>query len=115
MSSVTFTTSTASVTFTGNENGWAESATAAVSVRGFPGGDSVAISLGGQRETTRSFGVEFASIAAYRTFQGMRGRLGSLTVGSWDTSAVAAVLKQVSPEPPTPDGKVFAVAQFVLA
>lgn len=116
MSSVTFTTATNTVTFVGHENSWAEPATADVNIRGFPGGDNVAISLGGQREITRTFGVEFASIASYKVFRSMRGRLGTLNVGSWDTSGpVTAVLKQVSPDPPSNDGRVFGTAQFVLA
>lgn len=114
MSTATFITSTASSTFEAFENSWAEPATAAISVKGFPGGDSVAVSLGGQREITRSFGVRFTSIALYRQFRDQRGKLGSLNLGSWDTSAVSAVLKQVSPDPPENDGGVFAVAQFLL-
>lgn len=114
MSTATFTTITASSTFEAYVNSWAEPASAEVNVLGFPGGDSVAISLGGQREITRTFGVFFTTIALYRVFQNQRGKQGSLTLGSWDTAAVGAVLKQVNPDPPENDGSVHAVAQFVL-
>lgn len=82
---------------------------------GFPGGDNVAISIAGQREITRAFGVMFTTVALYRVFRDQRGKQGSLTLGSWDTSAVGAVLKRVSPEPPGSDGSVHAVAEFVLS
>lgn len=115
MSNATFTTVQSTITFVAHQTSWAEPATAAVSVRGFPGGDAIAISLGGQREITRTFGVEFDSVASYKVFQGMRGKMGTLTVGGWDTGPVTAVLKQVSPDPPGSDPRVFGTAQFVLA
>jgi hypothetical protein len=113
--SATFTISTRTVTFGANETSWAEPATAEVSTRGFPGGDSVAISLGGQREITRTFGFECDSIATFKLLRSMRGRQGSLTVGNWDTTgAVGAVLRSISPNPPANDGRVFGTLQFVL-
>lgn len=114
MSIATFITSTASSTFEAFVNSWAEPATAEVNALGFPGGDSVAISLGGQREITRTFGTFFTTIALYQVFRDQRGKQGWLTLASWDTAAVGAVLKQVSPNPPELDGSVHAIAQFVL-
>lgn len=114
MSMATFITTTASSTFDADVASWAEPATAEVNTLAFPGGDSVAISLAGQREITRTFGVFFTTIALYRVFRDQRGRQGTLTLGSWDTSAVGAVLKRVSPEPPGSDGSVHAVAEFLL-
>lgn len=114
MSSATFITTTASSTFEALVDSWAEPATSEVNVLGFPGGDSVAVSIAGQREITRTFGVYFTTVALYRVFRDQRGKQGSLLVGSWDTAAASAVLKQVSPDPPGNDGSVHAVAQFVL-
>lgn len=114
MSTATFITSAAWSTFDAYVESWAEPAGAEVNVLGFPGGDSIAVSLGGQREITRTLGVFFTTVALYRVFRDQRGKQGTLTVGSWDTSPVSAVLKQVSPDPPGNDGSVHAVAQFVL-
>jgi hypothetical protein len=100
------------VTFTATEDGWAEPATAAVSVRGFPGGDSVALSLGGQREVTRTVTVYFADRGSYVSFALMRGKVGTLVIDNWDT--VSAVLKESNPDPQLPDGQVRARAQFIL-
>jgi hypothetical protein len=113
--SATFTTVAATVTFGANATSWAEPATAEVSTRGFPGGDSVAISLGGQREITRTFGFECDTLAAFKLLRSMRGKLGSLTVGEWDTvGAVGAILRTISPDPPTNNGRVYGTVQFVL-
>lgn len=114
MSTATFITAQASSTFDADIASWAEPATSEINTLGFPGGDAIAISLGGQREITRTFGVMFASVALYQAFRDQRAKQGWLTLGSWDTSAVGAVLKQVSPEPPGSDGSVHAVAQFLL-
>lgn len=109
-----FTTVSHSLTFTAYEDSWAESASADVNTRGFPGGDSVAISLAGQREVIRTFTVQLASRAVYDTFASMRGKLGYLQVTDWDSAAVGAVLKQCSPRAVESDGTVFVQAQFVL-
>lgn len=110
----TFTTTTASVTLAAYEDSWSESAKAEVDVRGFPGGDAVAVSLAGQRETMRTVSFLFSTIAAYRSFAAMRGRLGSLKVDNWDSAAISAVLKQCSPNVVHADGSVLARAEFVL-
>jgi hypothetical protein len=59
------------VLFTAIEEGWSEPVKSAVSVRGFPGGDSVAISLGagqvggvGQGIPRRGLGGDLARRAA---------------------------------------------------
>lgn len=101
-----------SVTFTALEDGWSEPATASVNVRGFPGGNNVALSLGGRREVTRSVACVFADRGQYVTFALMRGAVGTLTIDNWDS--VGAVLKESNPDPPRADGQVVARAQFIL-
>lgn len=110
----TFTTTTGSLTFTAVENGWSETAAADVNVRGFPGGDAVAVSLGGQREVTRTVTAYVTNRAAYDTLTRMRGKLGTLSITDWDSVPISAVLKQVSPQAPGSDGTLLVQAQFVL-
>lgn len=102
----------AGVTFTAIEDGWSEPATSAVNIRGFPGGNNIAVSLGGRREVTRTVSCVFATRADYITFVLARGAAGSLVIDNWDT--VTAVLKEANPDPPRSDGQVQARAQFVL-
>jgi len=104
--------SVGTVTFTAVEDSWAEPATSSVNVRGFPGGDSIAISLGGQREVTRTVTCVFVNRGDYVSFALLRGKVGTLVIDAWDT--VGAVLKESSSEPPRADGQVSARAQFVL-
>lgn len=94
------------------EEGWSETATSAVNVRAFPGGDNIALSLGGQREVTRSVTCVFDDRGAYVRFVLLRGSVHSLTIDNWDT--VDAVLKEANPDPPRADGRVLAKAQFTL-
>ncbi len=101
-----------SVTFTAIEEGWSEPATSAVAVRGFPGGNNVAISLGGRREVTRTVSCVFTDRGQYVSFALMRGAQGTLTIDNWDS--VGAVLKESNPDPPRRDGQVIARAQFIL-
>lgn len=103
-----------SVTFTAIEEGWSEPATAAVNARGFPGGNNVAVSIGGAREVTRTVTCVFSDRGQYVTFALMRGdpSPGTLTIDNWDT--VSAVLKETNPDPPRMDGQVVARAQFIL-
>lgn len=104
--------SVGSVSFTALDEGWSEPAMAAVNIRGFPGGDHIALSLGGQREVTRTVTLQFATRGEYVTFAVMRGKVGTLTIDFWDS--VGAVLKESNSNPPQTDGKVKARAQFVL-
>lgn len=103
------------VNFTAEEEGWSEPARAAVAVRGFPGGDSWAISLGGQREIERSITCIFPTRGEYVNFVLLRGQEHQLFVTGWDTGPVNAVLKEANPEPPRTDGQVRAKAQFILS
>lgn len=112
--SSTFSTVTSSVSFTATSDSWNEESTSEVSVLGFPGGDSVAVSISGQRETRRTFKAMFASVTDYRTFRGMRAKAGSLLVENWDTAPVNAVLVRVSPDAPWQSGQVTCNAQFIL-
>lgn len=100
------------VTFTAVEEGWSEPATSAVTVRGFPGGNNVAISLGGRREVKRNVTCVFTTRPDYISFVLLRGAEASLVIDNWDT--VDAVLVEANPDPPRMDGKVVARAQFVL-
>lgn len=100
------------VTFDALIEGWSEPATAAVSVRGFPGGNNVAISLGGQREITRSVTCLFPTRGEYVNFVLLRGTVATLVIDGWDTNQ--AVLKEANPDPPDLGGTVRAKAQFVL-
>lgn len=103
----------AGVVFEAIEDSWSEPATSAVSVRGFPGGDTVAISLGGQREVTRTVTLLFQNRGDYITFVTNRGNSGgTLTIDNWDS--VGAILKEASADPPFPDGTIRARAQFIL-
>lgn len=111
----TFTVSGAgSVTFTALEDGWSEPATSSVNTRGFPGGNNIALSIGGRREVTRTVTCVFTDRGEYVTFALMRGEPspGTLTIDNWDT--VSAVLKESNPDPPRADGQVVARAQFIL-
>lgn len=110
----TFITTTGSVTLAAYEDSWSEVANAEVDVRGFPGGDAVAVSLAGQREIARTVTFLFSTVPAYRTFAAMRGRLGTLKIDNWDTLAVSAVLKKCTPSLPHPDGTLLVRAEFVL-
>ena len=103
-----------SVSFTTIEEGWSEPATASVNVRGFPGGNTVAVSIGGQREVSRTLTCVFTDRGQYVSFALLRGRPipGTLVVDNWDT--VSAVLKESNPDPPQTDGQVIARAQFIL-
>ncbi len=112
--SSTFTTSSATVSFTATTDSWSEPATAEVNVLPFPGGDAVAISLGGQRNAPRAFKALFANKAAYDTLVGMRGRAGGLKVENWDSVPQSAVLQRCAPDPIQADGQVYAQVQFVL-
>lgn len=96
------------------EDGWSESATSAVSIRGFPGGDDIAVSLGGQREVTRTVSCLFNTRGDWINFVVQRGLAGTLQIDNWDPSPIDAVLKEANPDPPRADGKVQARAQFVL-
>jgi hypothetical protein len=112
--SSTFTTVSGTVSFIATTESWSEEARAEVSVLGFPGGDAVAISIGGQRETRRAFTAVFDSVEDYRTFRDMRARAGWLLVENWDDASVQAVLISVKPDPPWISGEVTCAAQFVL-
>lgn len=101
------------VVFEAIEEGWSEPATSAVSVRGFPGGDTVAISLGGQREVTRTMTLIFTDRGDYITFVTNRGNSGAtLTIDNWDS--VSAILKECNADPPLIDGRIRARATFIL-
>jgi len=104
-----------SVSFTALEEGWSEPATSSVNTRGFPGGNNVAVSVGGQREVTRTVTCVFTDRGQYVTFALMRGQptTGTLVIDHWDT--VSAYLKETNPDPPRMDGQVVARAQFILA
>ncbi len=104
--------SVGSVDFTALEDGWSEPATSAVSVRGFPGGDAIAISLAGQREVTRTVSCLFPTRGQYVSFALLRGKVGTLVIDHWDT--VGAVLKESNADPPRADGQIAARAQFIL-
>lgn len=110
----TYTTAQATVSFTATAESWNEQSKSDVTVLGFPGGDAIAVSLAGQRETTRSFKALLADVATYKTLVSMRNRVGGLFVENWDTVPVNAVLQQIQPDPIQTDGKVYAQVQFVL-
>jgi hypothetical protein len=100
------------VSFTAVEDGWSEPAMSAVNVRGFPGGNNVAVSLGGRREVKRTVTCVFVNFAAYLSFVLLRGAEASLVIDNWNTAD--AVLIESNPDPPRADGQVVARAQFVL-
>lgn len=112
--SSTYTTTQATVSFTATADSWSESSGSDVAVKGFPGGDAVAVSIGGQRETRRTFKVLFPTTAAYILFRSMRARQGMLYVENWDTTAVGAILTTTAPDAIQGDGQVVARAEFVL-
>ena len=112
--SSTYTTAAGTVSFLATAESWSEPAKTEVNVIGFPGGDAVAISISGQRETTRTFKVVLSSATAYRSLSNMRAKAGTLLVENWDTSPVNAVLQQIQPDPIQADGQVYAQVQFVL-
>lgn len=100
------------VQFTALEEAWSEPATSAVSVRGFPNGNSVAISIGGQREVRRTVTCLFDNRDDYIAFVLSRALVRGLTIDKWDT--VDVVLVDASPEPPLTDGRIKAKATFIL-
>jgi hypothetical protein len=102
------------VDFDTDEAGWSEPATSAVSVRGFPGGDNIAVSLGGQREITRTVTCIFPTRGQYVNFALLRGQVHQLLIDDWDTGPVDAVLKEANPDPPRADGQVVARGTFIL-
>lgn len=110
----TFTTYIGTVSFTATTTSWAEPSESSVEVIGFPGGDAVAISIAGQRETRRTFTAVFATPAAFQLFRNMRAKQGFLFVENWDSSAVRAILVRTAPSPPHMSGEVSCSAQFIL-
>jgi hypothetical protein len=74
----------------------------------------VAISIGGQRETRRTFKALFANVAAFKAFRNMRAKQGSLYVDGWDAAAVNAILSRTAPDAIQADGQVYAQAEFIL-
>lgn len=102
------------VTFTASQDGWSEKSAASVGVRGFPGANNWALSLAGQREITRTIRCVFSTLTVYRSIVALRGTEASLSVDNWDSSAVDAVLAEISAETLQADGKVTATAQFIL-
>lgn len=112
--SSTYTTASGTVSFTASADSWQEPANSQVDVLGFPGGDAIAISISGQRETRRTFKAMFDTPALYRAFRDMRAKAGSLFVETWDTSAVNAVLVRTAPDPPWMSGQVTATVEFIL-
>lgn len=112
--SSTFITSQASVSFLAATETWNEQSSSEVNVLGFPGGDAVAVSIAGQRETTRTFKALLNNVTDYQTMRGMRATAGRLTIENWDSAPVNAILKQIQPDPIQADGKVYAQVQFVL-
>lgn len=112
--SSTYTTAQATVSFVAATESWSEQSRSEVNVLGFPGGDAVAVSIAGQRETNRTFKALLNTVADYQTMLGMRARVGMLKVEFWDSVPVNAVLKQIQPDPIQADGKVYAQVQFVL-
>jgi hypothetical protein len=112
--SSTYVTALGSVTFTASTDSWSEASSSQVDVIGFPGGDAVAISLGGQRETRRAFKALLSSVSAYTMLRGMRNKAGWLQVENWDSAPVNAVLERIQPDAIQTDGQVYAQVQFVL-
>ena len=110
----TFTTYLGTVSFTATTDSWQEPSESEVEVIGFPGGDAVAISLGGQRETRRTITLLLSTPAAYRQLRNMRSKAGYLSIENWDTAPVRAVLTRTSPSPPYASGEVSCQASFIL-
>jgi len=112
--SSTYTTYMGTVSFTATTDSWSEPSDSSVEVLSFPGSDSIAISITGQRETRRTFKALFASVTAFKLCRSMRAKQGSLLVENWDTTPVNAVLKRVAPDAPLADGQVVAQVEFIL-
>lgn len=112
--SSTYTTSQASVSFTAAQESWSETSGSDIDVIGFPGGDAIAISISGQRETRRTFKALFATAALFKTMRDQRAKTGLLFVEVWDTAPVNAVLVRTQPDPIQVDGQVLAQVEFVL-
>lgn len=112
--SSTYTTFLGTVSFTATADSWSEQSSSDVEVMGFPGGNAVAISISGQRETRRTFKALFATATAFRAFRDMRAKQGTLLVEGWDTAAVPAILTRTAPDPILADGQVLAQAEFIL-
>lgn len=110
----TFTTFMGTASFTAMVESWSEQTDAAVDVIGFPGGDSVAISIAGVRETRRSFTALFSSVASFRFFRQMMGKEGWLTIEFWDTGPQQAVLTNTSPSVPWQSGELSCRVSFIL-
>jgi hypothetical protein len=110
----TYTTASSTISFVATTDSWSEAKSAEVNVIGFPGGNDVAISLAGQRETRRTIKVMLDDLADYRTFTTMLGQTGSLYVENWDAAEVSAVLVRVAPDPIWQSGEVTCTAQFIL-
>lgn len=102
------------VDFDTDVSGWSEPATSSVNVRGFPGGDTIAVSLGGQREVNRTVTCIFPTRGQYVAFSLLRGQEHTLQIDDWDDVPINAVLKESNPDPPSADGYVVAKAQFIL-
>lgn len=100
------------VDFEVSTEGWQETAQSQVSVRGYPGGDNIAISLGGQREVRRTMTLHFTDRGGYVNLVLRRGQQDTLAVDSWDS--VGAVLISVTGEALEADGGVRCKAEFVL-
>jgi len=113
--SSTFTTSTeGTVSFVASSDSWSEESTSEVSVVGYPGGDSVAISLSGQRETRRAFTAVLDSLTDYVQLKSMRSRAGTLLVENWDVVPVQAVLTRIAPDGPWLSGEITCKVSFIL-
>jgi hypothetical protein len=112
--SSTYTTYMGTVSFTATTESWSETSDSNVEVLSFPGSNSIAISITGQRETRRTFKALFATVAAFRLCRDMRAKQGSLLVENWDITPVNAVLKRVAPDAPFSDGQVVAQVEFIL-
>jgi hypothetical protein len=110
----TFTTANGTLTFVATTDSWSEAKSAEVNVLGFPGGNDVAISIAGQRETRRTFKAMLDDLADYRLFTDMLGQAGWLYVENWDAAEVRAVLVRVAPDPVWQSGEVTCSAQFIL-
>jgi len=110
----TYRTILGTVSFIADTDSWAEPAASDVEVIGFPGGDAVAISIGGQREIRRTFRAVLASAADYRTLRNMRAKQGWLKVENWDSAEGQAILVSTSPQVPWLSGEVSCTAQFIL-
>jgi len=103
------------VSFIAATESWSEQSGSEINVIGFPGGDAIAVSIAGQRETTRTFKALLATKTDYDTLRSLRGKAGTLSVDNWDTAApVSAALKQIAPDPIQVDGEVYVQLQFVL-